>query len=96
MTETKETSLSLQETAKESIRERLEFLLRGRSKSNVARAWGLPFSTLSNYFEKGAMPSLLVAMQIAKAEGVSIDWLVYGSNVTKELQQAQQAQQAQQ
>ncbi|HAG3150204.1 TPA: helix-turn-helix transcriptional regulator [Salmonella enterica] len=65
---------------KESIKQRLKALMKGRSKSAVAKAWGLPFSTLNNYFEKDAVPSLQVASQIAKAEGVSIDWLVFGKS----------------
>ncbi|AIJ09290.1 helix-turn-helix domain-containing protein [Edwardsiella anguillarum] len=65
---------------KESIRARLKMLMKGRSKSAVAKAWGLPFSTLNNYFEKDAIPSLQVASQIAEAEGVSIDWLAFGKS----------------
>lgn len=65
---------------KESIKARLKVLMKGRSKSAVAKAWGLPFSTLNNYFEKDAIPSLQVASQIAEAEGVSIDWLAFGKS----------------
>ncbi|EFA3496052.1 XRE family transcriptional regulator [Escherichia coli] len=74
----KESDFSFPAFQKESIKERLIKLMRGRSKTAVAKAWGLPFSTLNNYFEKDAMPSLQVASQIAFAEGVSIDWLVFG------------------
>ncbi|CAD6526122.1 regulatory protein [Escherichia coli] len=74
----KESDFSFPVFQKESIKERLAMLMRGRSKTAVAKAWGLPFSTLNNYFEKDATPSLQVASQIAFAEGVSIDWLVFG------------------
>ncbi|HCW2864169.1 TPA: helix-turn-helix transcriptional regulator [Escherichia coli] len=74
----KESDFSFPAFQKESIKERLAKLMRGRSKTAVAKAWGLPFSTLNNYFEKDATPSLQVASQIAFAEGVSIDWLVFG------------------
>lgn len=74
----KESDFSFPVLQKESIKERLATLMRGRSKSAAAKAWGLPFSTLNNYFEKDAIPSLQVASQIASAEGVSIDWLVFG------------------
>ncbi|HGJ0761759.1 TPA: helix-turn-helix domain-containing protein [Salmonella enterica subsp. enterica serovar Bovismorbificans] len=82
---TKENDFSFPGIQKESVRERIKLLMRGRSKSAVAKLWGLPFSTLNNYFEKDAIPSLQVASQIAAVEGVTIDWLVLG----KESQQTQ-------
>ncbi|ECG8633024.1 helix-turn-helix transcriptional regulator [Salmonella enterica subsp. salamae] len=75
---TKENDFSFPSIQKESVRERIKLLMRGRSKSAVAKLWGLPFSTLNNYFEKEAIPSLQVASQIAAVEGVTIDWLVLG------------------
>ncbi|EAY6134636.1 bacteriophage CI repressor [Salmonella enterica subsp. enterica serovar Give] len=82
----KESVFSFPAFQKESIKERLTKLMRGRSKTAVAKAWGLPFSTLNNYFEKDATPSLQVASQIAFAEGVSIDWLVFGRGATESSQ----------
>lgn len=75
----KENDFSFPSIQKESVRERIKLLMRGRSKSAVAKLWGLPFSTLNNYFEKDAIPSLQVASQIAAVEGVTIDWLVLGT-----------------
>lgn len=94
---TKENDFSFPGIQKESVRERIKLLMRGRSKSAVAKLWGLPFSTLNNYFEKDAIPSLQVASQIAAVEGVTIDWLVLGTEnqqtQTQSLPQQQQQQQ---
>ncbi|EEP1393340.1 helix-turn-helix transcriptional regulator [Salmonella enterica] len=91
---TKENNFSFPGIQKESVRERIKLLMRGRSKSAVAKLWGLPFSTLNNYFEKDAIPSLQVASQIAAVEGVTIDWLVLGTESqqtqTQPLQQQSQ------
>ncbi|EAO2872002.1 helix-turn-helix transcriptional regulator [Salmonella enterica subsp. enterica] len=91
---TKENDFSFPGIQKESVRERIKLLMRGRSKSAVAKLWGLPFSTLNNYFEKDAIPSLQVASQIAAVEGVTIDWLVLGTESqqtqTQPLQQQSQ------
>lgn len=90
----KENDFSFPGIQKESVRERIKLLMRGRSKSAVAKLWGLPFSTLNNYFEKDAIPSLQVASQIAAVEGVTIDWLVLGTEnqqtQTQSLPQQQQ------
>ncbi|EHZ7145980.1 helix-turn-helix transcriptional regulator [Salmonella enterica] len=92
----KENDFSFPGIQKESVRERIKLLMRGRSKSAVAKLWGLPFSTLNNYFEKDAIPSLQVASQIAAVEGVTIDWLVLGTEnqqtQTQSLPQQQQQQ----
>ncbi|HGA5439032.1 TPA: helix-turn-helix domain-containing protein, partial [Salmonella enterica subsp. enterica serovar Eastbourne] len=92
---TKENDFSFPSIQKESVRERIKLLMRGRSKSAVAKLWGLPFSTLNNYFEKDAIPSLQVASQIAAVEGVTIDWLVLGteSQQTQTQSLPQQSQQ---
>ncbi|ELP4663234.1 helix-turn-helix transcriptional regulator [Salmonella enterica] len=92
---TKENDFSFPGIQKESVRERIKLLMRGRSKSAVAKLWGLPFSTLNNYFEKDAIPSLQVASQIAAVEGVTIDWLVLGteSQQTQTQSLPQQSQQ---
>lgn len=91
---TKKNDFSFPGIQKESVRERIKLLMRGRSKSAVAKLWGLPFSTLNNYFEKDAIPSLQVASQIAAVEGVTIDWLVLGTESqqtqTQSLPQQQQ------
>ncbi|ECG2605593.1 XRE family transcriptional regulator [Salmonella enterica subsp. enterica serovar Montevideo] len=92
---TKENDFSFPGIQKESVRERIKLLMRGRSKSAVAKLWGLPFSTLNNYFEKDAIPSLQVASQIAAVEGVTIDWLVLGTE-SQEIQTQPLQQQSQQ
>ncbi|EDM3391500.1 TPA: helix-turn-helix transcriptional regulator [Salmonella enterica subsp. enterica serovar Durban] len=92
---TKENGFSFPSIQKESVRERIKLLMRGRSKSAVAKLWGLPFSTLNNYFEKDAIPSLQVASQIAAVEGVTIDWLVLGTE-TQQTQTQSLPQQPQQ
>ncbi|EJY9246307.1 helix-turn-helix domain-containing protein [Salmonella enterica] len=86
---TKENDFSFPGIQKESVRERIKLLMRGRSKSAVAKLWGLPFSTLNNYFEKDAIPSLQVASQIAAVEGVTIDWLVLGKECPQTQSQPQ-------
>ncbi|EAW8357393.1 TPA: helix-turn-helix transcriptional regulator [Salmonella enterica] len=92
---TKENDFSFPGIQKESVRERIKLLMRGRSKSAVAKLWGLPFSTLNNYFEKDAIPSLQVASQIAAVEGVTIDWLVLGTE-SQQIQTQPLQQQSQQ
>ncbi|MEG2569162.1 MAG: helix-turn-helix domain-containing protein, partial [Acinetobacter sp.] len=44
----------------------------------AAQTWGLPYSTINNYFEKNTMPGLNVVATIAKVENVPLEWLVYG------------------
>lgn len=78
MAATKESSFAIPDEPKESIQDRLKQLFRGRNLRTVAREWGLPYSTLNNYFTKGAKPGLDVVASICKIENVSIAWLITG------------------
>lgn len=80
MTVRKESKLSLPEQGKESIQERLRLLMRGRSLRKVSMDWGLPYSTINNYFTKGTSPSVEVIAAVSKIENVSLDWLITGKS----------------
>lgn len=80
MSEDKDSEFSFELDAKESFKQRLRELIGPRSVRSVARSWGLSFSTLNNYLNRGTDPSLSAVKAIAKAEGVSIDWLASGEN----------------
>lgn len=71
-------SVAFESTAKETIQDRIKQLFNGRNMRQVAREWGLPYSTLNNYFEKGATPGLNVVANICQKENVTLDWLVFG------------------
>lgn len=78
MTARKESRLSFPTRGKESIQERLRQLFRGRSLRKVSTEWGLPYSTLNNYFTKGTMPSVDAIASVAEVERVSLEWLITG------------------
>lgn len=63
----------------ETIQDRLKQLFRQRTLRQVAADWELPYSTLNNYFTKGATPGLEIANRIACKENVSLEWMVRGS-----------------
>ncbi|WP_218074073.1 helix-turn-helix domain-containing protein [Escherichia coli] len=63
---------------KESIQDRIKQLVGSRSLRKATSDWGLPYSTINNYFEKGTTPGLNVVATIAKIENVPLEWLVYG------------------
>lgn len=83
MTTAKESKFAIPDIEKESIQGRLKQLFRGRNLRTVAREWGLPYSTLNNYFTKGAKPGLDVVERICNIENTSIDWLVTGKLATE-------------
>lgn len=62
----------------ESFAVRLRELIGKRSIRAAAKAWQLSYSTLNNYINRGTEPSIGIAMQIARLEGVSVEWLAYG------------------
>lgn len=64
----------------ESIQARIKRLIGKRSMRQAAIAWGLSYSTLNNYFEKGTTPGLKVVKNICEAEKVSLEWLVWGDD----------------
>ncbi|EPG4110223.1 MULTISPECIES: helix-turn-helix domain-containing protein [Klebsiella/Raoultella group] len=74
----KENNFSFEHNAKASIQDRLRYLFKGRSMRQASIDWGLPYSTLNNYFAKGATPGLDVVIRISAYEGVSIGWLATG------------------
>jgi DNA-binding phage protein len=81
MMSAKERELSFQEDGKESIQDRLKQLFKGRNLRRTAQDWGLPYSTLNNYFTKGAKPGLDVVENICKVENVSLQWLITGEEI---------------
>lgn len=72
--------LSFSQDRKENIQDRIKQLVGTRSLRKATADWGLPYSTINNYFEKGTTPGLNVVATIAKIENVSLEWLVYGEN----------------
>lgn len=56
---------------------RLTELLKGRSKYQAAKDWGINLSTLKNYFSRQeSVPRYEVLAKISELEGVTIDWLL--------------------
>ncbi|EOZ4638884.1 helix-turn-helix domain-containing protein [Enterobacter cloacae] len=78
----KETKVAIPEDGKETLSERLRSLIGKRSARNAAKDWGLSFSTLNNYLNRGTEPSFSVAARIAELEGVSIEWLAFGGDLS--------------
>ncbi|WP_140918333.1 hypothetical protein [Limnobaculum xujianqingii] len=64
---------------KETIQERLKGLMKGRSLRQVSFDWGLPYSTINNYFAKGTMPGVDVLVAVSNIEQVSLEWLILGT-----------------
>lgn len=77
----KESEFAFVDDGKESFRERLKKLIGTRSIRGAARQWGLSFSTLNNYLNKGTEPSFSAIRRIAHVEQVSLDWLAFGAEV---------------
>lgn len=76
----KNESVSFADATKETLIERIHKLIQGRSIRSVSIEWGLPYSTLNNYLNKGTDPSFKAIQTIAEAERVSLDWLAFGIN----------------
>lgn len=83
MTKLKENDFSFEDDGKESFKTRLKKLIGQRSIRAAAREWGLSFSTLNNYLNKGTEPSFTAIRGIASHEKVSLDWLAYGSQASE-------------
>ncbi|MGL5800404.1 MAG: hypothetical protein ACRCYN_10120, partial [Plesiomonas sp.] len=66
---------------KESFKDRLLTLMKGRTVRQAAKDWGLPYSTLNNYLVRETMPALNVAMLISQYENVDLSWLASGQKV---------------
>ncbi|CNI60791.1 hypothetical protein ACROQ8_004099 [Yersinia enterocolitica] len=72
---------SFEEESKESLKDRLLKLIGDRSRRAAAQDWGIKYATLNNYLTgKGSVPRPNVARQIAEAEGVSVEWILNGTN----------------
>ncbi|MGK0706509.1 helix-turn-helix domain-containing protein [Yokenella regensburgei] len=76
----KENEFAIPSNGKESLPARLRQLIGDRSARAAAAAWGLSFSTLNNYLNRGTDPSFSVMQAIAAKEQVSLDWLAFGNN----------------
>lgn len=81
MIEDKETEFAFHAERKESLAARLrELAERHKSLRAASREWGMSFSTLNNYINRGTEPSFFAMVDIAEKESVTIDWLAYGKN----------------
>lgn len=87
MTEAKGNKLAIEDEGIASIQGRLKQLFKGRSLRQASLDWGLPYSTLNNYFSKGATPGLDVVIRVAQLEGVPISWLASGRNDVIDLEE---------
>lgn len=81
----KQTEVAIQGSGKETLSERLRSLIGNRSARAAAQEWGLSFSTLNNYLNRGTEPSFSVAARIAEHEGVSIEWLAFGGELNSNM-----------
>ncbi len=68
------------EERKGSISRRIKELAKGRGARKLETAWGLGASTINSYILRGSMPSLDKAIDIATAEGVTLEWLATGQD----------------
>lgn len=75
----KENKFAFDEGRKESFIQRLKQVIGVRSVRAAAKDWGLSFSTLNNYITRGTEPSFIAMQAIAHAEGISLDWLAFGT-----------------
>ncbi|EAP9799843.1 XRE family transcriptional regulator [Salmonella enterica] len=77
----KENEFAIHGCGKENLATRLRQLIdRHKSARAAAKAWGLSFSTLNNYLNRGTEPAFSVMQTIAIKEAVSLDWLAFGSS----------------
>ncbi|EIN9831312.1 helix-turn-helix domain-containing protein [Salmonella enterica] len=72
--------VSIGDSQRETVIERLHQLVKDRPLRNVAKAWGIPRSTLNNYFYRGSTPKLEVLKRISEQEGVAVEWLISGGD----------------
>ncbi|WP_262120695.1 helix-turn-helix domain-containing protein [Serratia ficaria] len=64
--------------ATNAIKERVQTLIGERSRRTAAKAWGMSISTLTNFLERGTVPTYEFLNRIAGCEGVDIEWLITG------------------
>lgn len=74
----KASDASFSDEEKEGFISRLLQLVGQRNIRTAAKDWGLPYSTLNNYINKGTSPSLKYMQIVANKENVSLDWLANG------------------
>ncbi|HAG1869169.1 TPA: XRE family transcriptional regulator, partial [Salmonella enterica] len=75
----KENEFAIHGSGKENLAIRLRLLIdKHKSARAAAKAWGLSFSTLNNYLNRGTEPAFNVMQAIAIRESVSLDWLAFG------------------
>ncbi|AWT21297.1 MULTISPECIES: helix-turn-helix domain-containing protein [Klebsiella/Raoultella group] len=92
MNKAKEIEVSFTQYGKESIRDRIKSLFKGRSLRRVSLDWDLPYSTLNNYFARSATPSVDVLVKISDIENVSLNWLATGREDTLALDESDSTQ----
>ncbi|QLR62466.1 hypothetical protein HV341_10490 [Citrobacter sp. RHBSTW-00976] len=81
MNDVKGKDFAFEDDRKEKLVGRIRQLAeRHKSLRAAARDWGLSFSTLNNYINRGTEPSFFVMHDISIKENVSMDWLAYGSH----------------
>ncbi|MEZ3140830.1 helix-turn-helix domain-containing protein [Citrobacter braakii] len=78
MSNLKHSEQAFPDEAINSIPERLKLLFRGESMRKASARWGVSYSTLNNYFARGATPSIEILVKIAAVEGVTLEWLATG------------------
>lgn len=78
MSTQKTTKVAIPDDQKETIQDRLKQLFKGRNLRQVAKDWGMPYSTLNNYFSKGTKPGLDVIEHVCDVESISLEWLIAG------------------
>jgi len=59
-----------------TFHEKLAKLTEDRKKTVISRRAGLPPTAINNYISKQQTPSCVVALRIARALHVSVDWLI--------------------
>lgn len=74
-TDVKNHRVSFVDGQKETFLQRLREVIRGRPMQQVADEWGVPKSTLNNYFYRGSSPRIAVLMKIAQKENIEYEWL---------------------
>ncbi|MGM8780172.1 helix-turn-helix domain-containing protein [Enterobacter hormaechei subsp. oharae] len=80
MNTVKKENVSFAQSGKESIRDRMKSLFKGRILRKVSLDWDLPYSTLNNYFARSATPSVEILVKISEIENVSLAWLATGKD----------------
>jgi hypothetical protein len=71
--------ISFRSESKETMKDRLLHLIGTRSRRQAADDWGIKYATLNNYLTaRESQPRPNVVKQIADAEGVDSNWILYG------------------